>query len=102
MKKDFEIIKEETFAPILYIMEYEDFQDAIEIHNSVPQGLSSSIFTNSIINSDVYFISKIPAKIMINDVVVVSLFSLFISFLATIYPSYKASKTEPAIILKGN
>ena len=56
----------------------------------------------SLINSDVYFISKIPAKIMINDVVVVSLFSLFISFLATIYPSYKASKTEPAIILKGN
>ena len=56
----------------------------------------------SLINSDVYFISKIPAKVMINDIIIVSLFSLFISFLATIYPSYKASKTEPAIILKGN
>ncbi len=58
VKKDFEIIKEETFAPILYIMEYEDFQDAIEIHNSVPQGLSSSIFTNSIINSEKFLSAR--------------------------------------------
>ncbi len=36
---------EETFAPILYIFEYDDLDDAIEMHNSVPQGLSSAIFT---------------------------------------------------------
>ena len=36
---------EETFAPILYIFEYDDLDEAIEVHNSVPQGLSSAIFT---------------------------------------------------------
>ncbi len=36
---------EETFAPILYVMEFEDLDEAIRIHNDVPQGLSSAIFT---------------------------------------------------------
>ncbi|HEX4952971.1 MAG TPA: aldehyde dehydrogenase family protein [Thermoanaerobaculia bacterium] len=36
---------EETFAPILYLFEFEDLDAAIELHNSVPQGLSSAIFT---------------------------------------------------------
>jgi aldehyde dehydrogenase (NAD+) len=35
----------ETFAPILYVLTYEKFEDAIALHNAVPQGLSSSIFT---------------------------------------------------------
>ncbi|MBS30256.1 MAG: aldehyde dehydrogenase family protein [Candidatus Marinimicrobia bacterium] len=52
VKNDFKIIKEETFAPILYIMEYDSLNEAIEIHNNVPQGLSSAIFTNSIKNSE--------------------------------------------------
>jgi aldehyde dehydrogenase (NAD+) len=39
------LIKHETFAPILYILKYADFQDALRLHNDVPQGLSSSIFT---------------------------------------------------------
>ncbi|MDY7095900.1 MAG: aldehyde dehydrogenase family protein [Acidobacteriota bacterium] len=39
------IVCEETFAPILYIMEFEDLDEVIELHNSVPQGLSSAIFT---------------------------------------------------------
>ena len=52
VKSDFKIIKEETFAPILYIMEYDSLNEAIEIHNNVPQGLSSAIFTNSIKNSE--------------------------------------------------
>ena len=42
VKSDFKIIKEETFAPILYIMEYDSLNEAIEIHNNVPQGLSSA------------------------------------------------------------
>jgi aldehyde dehydrogenase (NAD+) len=41
-----EIVKHETFAPILYVFTYRDFDEAIALHNSVPQGLSSSIFTN--------------------------------------------------------
>ena len=40
-----EIVREETFAPILYLFEFDDLAEAIEAHNSVDQGLSSSIFT---------------------------------------------------------
>jgi aldehyde dehydrogenase (NAD+) len=40
-----EIVQAETFAPILYVMTYDDFDDALQMHNDVPQGLSSSIFT---------------------------------------------------------
>ncbi|MEU1210687.1 aldehyde dehydrogenase family protein [Nocardia sp. NPDC005825] len=39
------VVREETFAPILYAMTYHDLDAAIELHNAVPQGLSSSIFT---------------------------------------------------------
>ena len=39
------VMKEETFAPILYIVKYRDFAKAVELHNDVPQGLSSCIFT---------------------------------------------------------
>jgi aldehyde dehydrogenase (NAD+) len=42
-----EIVKQETFAPILYILEFEDLDEAIQIHNDVPQGLSSAIFSES-------------------------------------------------------
>jgi aldehyde dehydrogenase (NAD+) len=41
------IVKQETFAPILYILEYDDIEEAIQIHNDVPQGLSSAIFSES-------------------------------------------------------
>ncbi len=41
------IMQQETFSPILYIVEYENFTDAIEMHNDVPQGLSSCIFSNN-------------------------------------------------------
>jgi aldehyde dehydrogenase (NAD+) len=40
-----DIVKRETFAPILYVLKYKDFTDALDLHNDVPQGLSSSIFT---------------------------------------------------------
>lgn len=39
------IVREETFAPILYALEYRDFEAAVELHNAVPQGLSSAVFT---------------------------------------------------------
>ncbi len=42
-----DIVKEETFAPLLYLLEYQDLDEAIAIHNDVPQGLSSAIFTDS-------------------------------------------------------
>jgi aldehyde dehydrogenase (NAD+) len=40
-----EVVRQETFAPLLYVMTYRDLDDAIAIQNDVPQGLSSSIFT---------------------------------------------------------
>jgi aldehyde dehydrogenase (NAD+) len=40
-----ELVHEETFAPILYVCSYDELDEAIELHNAVPQGLSSSIFT---------------------------------------------------------
>jgi len=42
---EMEIVREETFAPILYLFEFDDLDEAIQAHNSVDQGLSSSIFT---------------------------------------------------------
>ncbi len=47
-RSNFKIIREETFAPILYLMSYRGLNDAIESHNAVPQGLSSAIFTNDL------------------------------------------------------
>jgi len=49
---DWAIVHEETFAPILYLIEYDDFDDAIEWHNEVPQGLSSSIFTTNLLHAE--------------------------------------------------
>lgn len=45
VENHFKIVQEETFAPLLYVIKYNDFQDALRMHNDVPQGLSSSIFT---------------------------------------------------------
>jgi aldehyde dehydrogenase (NAD+) len=47
MPSQTEIVKQETFAPILYLLEFSTLDDAINIHNDVPQGLSSAIFTDS-------------------------------------------------------
>jgi aldehyde dehydrogenase (NAD+) len=41
----YDIVQEETFAPLLYLIKYKDFDEALRLHNDVPQGLSSSIFT---------------------------------------------------------
>lgn len=48
VKPSFKIVKEETFAPILYLTKYKTLDEAIAEHNDVPQGLSSSIFTDSL------------------------------------------------------
>ena len=45
-------VRQETFAPILYLMSYRDLAEAITMHNDVPQGLSSSIFTTNLITAE--------------------------------------------------
>jgi len=47
-KPDLEIVQHETFGPLLYLMTYHDFDEALAIHNNVPQGLTSAIFTNDV------------------------------------------------------
>ena len=48
------IVRDETFAPILYVMRYRDFARAIEMHNDVSQGLSSCIFTNDVREAETF------------------------------------------------
>ena len=49
-----EIVKTETFAPILYLLEYNTIEEAVHIHNDVPQGLSSAIFTDSVREAEAF------------------------------------------------
>ena len=46
------IVREETFAPILYLMTYDTFETAIALHNDVPQGLSGAVITNDLLESE--------------------------------------------------
>jgi aldehyde dehydrogenase (NAD+) len=48
----FHIVQEETFAPILYLMKYSSMEEAMEMHNDVPQGLSSAIFSRNILETE--------------------------------------------------
>jgi len=52
MPSQTDVVRQETFAPILYILEYERFEDALKLHNGVPQGLSSAIFTGSLLRAE--------------------------------------------------
>jgi aldehyde dehydrogenase (NAD+) len=51
---DAAIVRQETFAPILYVMTYRDLDQAIAIHNNVPQGLSSAIFTSDVREAETF------------------------------------------------
>jgi aldehyde dehydrogenase (NAD+) len=54
MPEQTDIVRQETFAPILYLMEYSNLEEAIRIHNDVPQGLSSAIFTDSVRKAEAF------------------------------------------------
>jgi len=56
MPHQVDVVCEETFAPILYVMSYRDLADAVAMHNDVVQGLSSAIFTDSIREAE-FFLS---------------------------------------------
>lgn len=58
MKTQTEIVRKETFAPILYVIPYEDFEDALKMQNDVPQGLSSCIFTNDIREAETFLSAR--------------------------------------------
>ncbi len=50
----YQIVQEETFAPLLYLIKYKEFEDALRIHNDVPQGLSSAIFTLNLREAEMF------------------------------------------------
>ncbi|WP_207717685.1 L-piperidine-6-carboxylate dehydrogenase [Caenimonas soli] len=51
-------VRRETFAPILYVMGYREFEDALRLQNDVPQGLSSSIFSNDMRETEVFLSAR--------------------------------------------
>ncbi|ACG79455.1 NAD-dependent aldehyde dehydrogenase [Phenylobacterium zucineum HLK1] len=53
-----DVVKRETFAPILYVMKYRDIEEAIALQNDVPQGLSSSIFTNDMREAELFISAR--------------------------------------------
>jgi len=62
-----QLVCEETFAPVLYIMPYKNIDEAVKLHNEVPQGLSSAIFTESLKNAE-RFLSTIGSDCGIANV----------------------------------
>ncbi|MDD2839638.1 MAG: lipoprotein-releasing ABC transporter permease subunit [Rickettsiales bacterium] len=58
------------------------------------------IFHVELFSPTVYFLTELPSKVIFSDVIFIVCLSLFLSFLSTLYPSYKASKTNPAEILR--
>ncbi len=48
----YHIVQEETFAPILYLMKYKTMDEAVALHNAVPQGLSSAIFSTDLLETE--------------------------------------------------
>ena len=52
------ILQEEIFAPILYLIDFDDLQQAIALHNGVPQGLSSAIFTDSLRSAETFLSAR--------------------------------------------
>lgn len=66
-KADWDIVQQETFAPILYIIPYKTLDQAIAMQNDVKQGLSSAIFTDSLKNAE-YFLSHLGSDCGIANV----------------------------------
>ena len=53
-RPDMPILKEEIFAPILYVVEFDHLDEAMHWHNDVPQGLSSAIFTTNLMSAETF------------------------------------------------
>ncbi|MFT7161159.1 MAG: aldehyde dehydrogenase (NAD+) [Bacteroidia bacterium] len=67
VENNYKIVQQETFAPILYLIKYKDLEQAIEIQNDVPQGLSSAIMTRDMRESEL-FLSQVGSDCGIANV----------------------------------
>jgi aldehyde dehydrogenase (NAD+) len=54
VENHYPIVQEETFAPLLYLIRYSTLEEAVRLHNDVPQGLSSSIFSNDLQETEIF------------------------------------------------
>ncbi|MDP1569394.1 MAG: aldehyde dehydrogenase family protein [Vicinamibacterales bacterium] len=52
------VVRQETFAPVLYLLAYDRFEDAMALHNDVPQGLSSAVFTESVRRAEAFLSAR--------------------------------------------
>lgn len=66
-QNEYEIVQSETFAPILYLIKVSDLAEAVRLHNDVPQGLSSAIFTENMKEAE-YFLSHLGSDCGIANV----------------------------------
>jgi aldehyde dehydrogenase (NAD+) len=66
-KPTFQVVQDETFGPLLYLMTYRDFDEALAIQNNVPQGLTSAIFTSDVLEAE-KFISAVGSDCGIANV----------------------------------
>jgi aldehyde dehydrogenase (NAD+) len=57
-RADMPIVQEEVFAPILYLIEFDSLEEAIQSHNGVPQGLSSAMFTTNLISAETFLSAR--------------------------------------------
>ena len=71
---------------------------ALNIENIIP--MIEQLFEVEFLSSDVYYISDIPSDLRWNDVYLVGVISLLISFVVTLYPAWRASRTQPAEALR--
>jgi lipoprotein-releasing system permease protein len=74
---------------IIFTLNIENIRQFIERNFSIP-----------LFNPTIYFLSQLPSKLFISDLIFIISMSLILSFLATLYPAYKASKTNPADVLR--
>jgi len=54
VENNYKIVQDETFAPLVYIMKYSTIEEAIKLQNDVPQGLSSAIFSNDMLETEAF------------------------------------------------
>ncbi len=71
---------------------------SINIGTIVP--FIENLFGVQFLSPDVYYISELPSKLLIEDIITIACMALFLSFIATIYPSIKATQLDPASALK--
>jgi len=76
------------------------FGVSISLNIDVIVPFIESLFGVQFLSKEIYYISSLPSKLLLNDVILIGSMSLFLSIIATIYPSIRASRIDPATALK--